>query len=310
MIRHNWRYKLLALAVALILWNYVDSERNPQSRETFSVPVHIARVSAGYAADVLTPKVSVTIQGLKTVVDSVSVDDVKASIDLAEVRLNHKTVKANVPVRLRLPRAVQADLSVSINPKYACVLIESIETRRMPVEVQFTSQPPLGYSYSSPLLSPGAVDVSGKFSQLAKVKKVVLTLSEDAVGSLNGDYYELNAVDANGSAVAEVKLHPAKVKAKLEMVESPTTRAAVVSPIFEGQPKFPLRVTKYTVTPSSVTLAGRPSTLSKISAVETEKISLEGANSTVTHDVMLKIPRGTKATSSRTVKVTVYIGAD
>jgi len=180
----------------------------------------------------------------------------------------------------------------------------------MPVEVQFTSQPPLGYSYSSPLLSPGAVDVSGKFSQLAKVKKIVLTLSEDAIGSLNGDYYELSPVDANGSAVAEIKLHPAKVKAKLEMVESPATRAAVVSPIFEGQPKFPLRVTKYTVTPSSVTLAGRPSTLSKISAVETEKISLEGANSTVTHDVMLKIPRGTKATSGRTVKVTVYIGAN
>jgi YbbR domain-containing protein len=310
MISHNWRYKVLALAVALILWYYANAERNPQSRQTFSAPVRVVNVAAGHAAETLTPPVSVTIQGLKTIVDTVSKEDVRASIDLAELRLDRKIVKARLPVTVRLPRSVERDLSVSVKPDFARVQVEAVETRRMPVEVHFTSQPPLGYSYSSPLLTPGSVDVSGRVSQLAKVAKAILRLSDDSVGSPTEDYYEVTPIDADGNAVAEVKVRPTKVKARLEMVEAPATRAAMVSPVFDGQPKFPLRVTRYTVTPSSVTLEGKPSTLSGISAVQTEKISLEGVDATVTRDVALRVPRGAKVAGGRTVRVTVYLSAD
>jgi YbbR domain-containing protein len=309
MIRHNWRYKVLAILVALILWFYANSERNPQSRQTFAVPVRVVSVAAGRAAEVLTPKVSVTIQGLKTVVDTVSRDDIEASINLTGLPTDRKVVKTNVPVTVRLPRAVESDLTVSVKPDSARVQVEAVEARRMAVDVYFTSQPPLGYSYSSPLLTPGAVDVSGRVSQLARVKQAILTVSEDAAASSTEDYYEVTAVDAKGNAVAEVKVRPTKVKAKLEMVEAPATRAAMVSPLFDGEPKFPLRVTRYTVTPSSVTLEGKPSTLSGISAVETEKISLEGVDATVTREVALQVPRGTRVSGGRTVRVTIYVGA-
>ncbi len=270
MIRHNWRYKALAVLVALILWFYANLQRNPQSHQTFAVPVRVVSVAPGRAAELLTPKVVVTIEGLKTVVDTVSRDDIEASIDLGALQMDRKIVKTNVPVTVRVPHSVESDLNVSVKPDNAAVQVEAVEARRMPVEVRFTSQPPLGYSYSSPMLTPGAVDVSGRVSQLAKVSKAILEVSEDAVGSSTEDYYEVTAVDAKGNAVAEVKVRPAKVKAKLEMVEAPATRAAMVSPVFEGEPKFPLRVIRYTVNPSSVTLEGKPSTLSAIGAVETE----------------------------------------
>ena len=310
MIRYNWRYKLLALAVALIVWNYVNSERNPQSRQTFSVPVRAVGLAPGHVAQLLTPKVSVTIQGLKTVVETVTKDDIEASVDLGGLRLDRKIVKANVAVVARLPRAVEGELTASSKPEVARVQIEAVEQRRLPVEVYFTSQPPLGYSYTSPLLSPGSVDVSGRVSQLGKVSKAIVTLSEDAVGSPTEEYYEVTPVDANGNAVAEVRVRPAKVLAKLEMIEAPATRTAMVSPVFVGQPKFPLRVTRYAVTPSSVTVEGKPSALSGISAIATEKIGIEGADSTVTRDVALRVPAGAKIAGTKTVRVTVYIGAD
>jgi YbbR domain-containing protein len=310
MIRHNWRYKTLAVIVALVLWYYVNSERNPQLRQTFAVPVRVASVAAGHVAEPLTPKVSVIISGPKSTVETVSRDDIEASVDLASVRLGRKIVRATVPVVVHLPRAVEGDLSVAVRPEVAKVQIEAVETKRMPVEVFFTSQPPLGYSYSSPLLTPGSVDITGRVSQLAKVARAVLTLSEDAVGPGTEDYYEVTAIDANGNAVPEIKVRPAKVKAKLEMTEAPATRAAMVSPVFVGHPQFPLRVTRYTVAPSSVILEGKPSALSRTSVVSTESISLEGVDATVTRDVALQIPPGVKVAGARTVRVTVYVGAE
>ena len=63
MIRHNFGYKLMALAVAFALWSYVNTERNPQARRTFTVPIEVAHVADGYAAEPDVRDANVTVQG-------------------------------------------------------------------------------------------------------------------------------------------------------------------------------------------------------------------------------------------------------
>jgi YbbR domain-containing protein len=310
MIRHNWKYKLLALAVALILWTYVNSERNPQSHQTFRVPVNAVEVARGHIAELDADKVTVTVAGLKTAVDAVTKEDVQALVNMRSLPSDRKVVQASLPVEVRLPRAMANDLDVIASPKTLRVRMEALAQRHMPVEVNFTSDPPPGYSYSSPLLNPDTVIVSGRVTQLAKVSSVSITLSGDSAGSSTVDSFEVTPVDAHGNAVAGVSAKPAKVRAKLGMIEVPATKTVIVSPIFSGQPKFPARVWKYTVAPSSVTLEGKPSKLSEVSAISTETVALEGADSTITREVDLQVPPGTKPIGARTVKVTVYIGAN
>lgn len=310
MIRHNWKYKLLALAVALILWAHVNSERNPQSSRTFSVPVRTVGLARGYVAELDMPKVSVSIEGSKTAVEAVAKEDLEARVELGKLRLDRKMVRTSLPVEVPPPRAVESQVSVTVTPKRVGVRIEALEEKQMPVAVDFTSQPPAGYSYSNPLLTPDKVAVRGTVSALAMVKQAVLTLEGDPTGSATDGFYEVSAVDSAGNDVPGVTVRPAKVKAKLEMVEVPATKAVFVSPVFSGEPKFPLNVSRYTVVPSSVTLEGRPSKLAGISVVSTDKIVLDGADATVSKDVALRIPSGVKAIGGRTVKVTVYIGAN
>ena len=78
MIRHNWSYKLLALIVSLTLWYYVNSERDPQSVKTFTVPIEVHNVANGMVAESRTPEAKVSVTGLKSVVDSIVRDDVVA----------------------------------------------------------------------------------------------------------------------------------------------------------------------------------------------------------------------------------------
>lgn len=80
MIRRNLFYKLLALGVAIVLWAYVNSERNPQSQKTLTVPIEVRGLAKGYIADLSASEAHVTIFGLKTVVDSVRKEDVSASV--------------------------------------------------------------------------------------------------------------------------------------------------------------------------------------------------------------------------------------
>lgn len=310
MIRNNWKYKLLALMVSLILWVHVNSERNPQSTRTFDVSLRTVGVARSHIAELDTPQISVTVAGLKTTVEALTKEDIDAWVDLAKLRLKPDVTQASLAVEKRLPRAVEGDLDVTVSPARVGVRVEAVRERRMPVEAVFTSDPPPGYSYGTPMLTPDTVAIRGTSGALAKVKHVLLTLEGDAAGSATDDYYEISAVDSSGNPVPGVLLKPAKVKAKLEMVEVPATKTVIVSPVFSGLPKFPARVSKYTVTPSFVTLQGKPSKLAGISVVPTDKIELDGADSTISHDADLRIPSGVRAAGARTVRVTVYIASN
>ena len=310
MIRNNWKYKALAMAVSLILLIYVNSERNPHTQKTYSVPVRTVGTARGYIAELDTPKVSVVIRGLKSLVDTVARDDVEAQVDLDKLAPNRKIVQASLPIEVRLPGTVASDLTVDPTPKSVHVRMEALEERKMPVEVSFTSDPPLGYSYSSPLLAPDTVTISGRASELARVSKAIVVVSSDQSGSSTDDYYDVMPIDAGGNTVADVSIRPNRVRAKLEMVEVPQTKAVMISPSFSGEPKFPYKVARYTVTPSTVILEGKPSALGGLSCIPTEKVVLEGADQTVTREVAMRVPPGVKAVRTKTVKVTVYIGTD
>ncbi len=310
LLQHNWKYKLLAIMVSLILWVHVNSERNPQSTRTFAVPVKPVGVSASHIAELDTPRVSITVAGLKTSVDAIAKEDIEAWVDVRKLRLTSDVTEAELKVEKRLPRAVAGNLDVSVSPAKVNVRVEAVREKRLPVEVAFTSDPPAGYSYGTPVLTPGYVAVRGTATALSKVKHVLLTLEGDTAGSATEDYYQVFPLNATGDPVAGVTVRPDKVKARLEMVEVPAAKTVIVSPVLTGLPKFPARVTKYTVTPSYVTLRGKSSRLEGISVVSTDTIDISGVEATTTYDAALRIPSGVRASGPRTVKVTVNISSE
>lgn len=308
MIRENLVYKLLALGVALVLWTYVNAERSPQARRTFSAHVEVRNLPKGYMAEVAAEEVSVTISGLKSIVDAVRKDDVRAWVDVPE-QSGRTTTETRLPVRIRVSGISEEDVDISVNPAAVRVRLEAVSEKRMPVEVKYASAPPVGYAYSQAIINPSSVVVSGRSADVARVKRVVLTLGEQAPDRSVDDYFPVAALDERGDVVVDVDLEPDRVRLRLQLVEVPAAKAVIVSPNITGEPKYPARVTRVSVVPASVTLRGKADALMGVSTITTEKVSIEGADSTVTREVPLRPPPGMEVVGQSTVRVTVHIAS-
>jgi YbbR domain-containing protein len=311
MIRHNLFYKLLAFGVALGLWLYVNAEQHPQMRKSYTVPLTVNNVAKGYVAETTHGDVTVTINGLKSIIDSIQ--RVTAVVDLGGIASRRVSLDKTVEVHANLfglePKDLNA-LGISVSPQKVKVHVEALSGKRLPVEVKFPAAPPLGYSYSNPELIPGSVSVSGKSTEVSLVKRIVLSLpSQIRDGSID-DYFEVTPLDSSGNVVEGVALSPEKSRLKIELVEVPATKTVIVSPNVVGDPKFPTKVSKVTVTPSSITLEGRPGALVGVSTISTDRVSIEGADNTLTRDVDLRMPPGVKASGRSRVRVTVYISSE
>lgn len=309
MIRHNLSYKLFALVVALALWMYVNSERNPQSHKVYTVALGVINPVQGYATELSSHEVNISIEGLKTDVDSIRKDDVAAWVDLGEIKAGSKSfAEKMLKIKTRISGInSQEGLQITANPSVIKARLEAISGKRLPVEVKFISSPPLGFSYSSPEITPTSVNITGKTTAVSRVKRVIVALPEQISGSGVDDYFKITPLDYKGSAVTGVNLGTDKVRLKLELREVPATKTVIVSPNIAGEPKFPAKIIKVSVNPSSVTLQGKPSSLVGVSTITTDKVSVEGVTDNVTHEVTLREPPGVTAVDRPKVKVTVYI---
>lgn len=306
MIRNNWFYKLLALAVAIGLWGYVNSERNPQARKTVTVPIETRNMARGFAPDLSATEASVKVEGLKSVVDVIRKEDISAWIDLEGVKATGEPVERFRKVNLSVSSVPMDDIDVTINPASVRVRVEALSGKRLPVELKPLSAPPLGYAYGDPTITPASVSVSGKATEVAKAKRIILTFPGGDVANLVDDYFSVTPLDVRGNVVTGVNLRPDKVRLKLELVEVPATKTVIVSPTIAGEPKFPAQVSRISVAPSSVVIEGKPTALVGISTINTDSISIEGGEDTISKEVSLRVPPGVQVDTSR-VRVIVYI---
>lgn len=308
MIRRNLFWKLFALAVSVGLWSYVNAERNPQSRRSFTVPIEARDLAKGYVAEFPeTQEAAVTVTGAQQLVDTIRKEDVSAWVNLPRHNVADSSAETIGRVYARVSGVVQGELDISVTPTRARVRTEAIRWKRLPVEVKFLTPPPLGYSYSEPQMEPSSAAVSGKTSAVSRVTKLVIGVSGEHESRLIDDDFKVLPVDAKGSVVSGVELDEDTVHLRLRFVESPATKVVIVSPIVTGQPKHPAVVSRVTVSPSTVTLEGRPAVLMGLSTVCTQPVYVADADKSVTKDVALRVPGSVRVLGRRSVRVTVQV---
>jgi hypothetical protein len=292
LITDDWRIKLLALGLAVLMLGAVAFSQNPPTTNSlnvglnYTVPPNIVLINPP-------TKVNVSYSGLADVIAKVNPSNLTATVDATHA-LPGSAVKLNVT-------AHSLDLRVQVqNPPPIAVQIDTLQVREMPIQVN--ARAAAGWSIDptktlatcpgAPSPNPCKVHFEGPVSWENNLKAVV-TLTNVA-GTMNLLNQSVLLQNATGSLDTTVRTVPSttvdvtSVDVHIEAFQG-TTSASV--PLVDSPPSHPppqgYRVTAVTITPLLVTISGDPAVLARIRNIALAGVDLSKSTSDATFQIAI-----------------------
>lgn len=279
---NNRALKLVALAIAIVLWLYVGIEQDPISQRTYNVPITVENLSADKVATVSKERVNVKVMGRETRLDGITSEDFKAYVDLSDA----KTGDSEAEVHVSLPNEVYF---AKLDPSHVNVYVEQREGETMNVDIVRTGMLPDGIAIEDMSVEPQNVFVSGNEDALAMVAKAGVAVELDDVYSDSKKDVPVQLYDYEGNIIepGELKVYPEQVTLNIKVNEADIQKSVPIQAELVGSLSEGVQVDSVTVDPQTALVEGLPKDLAKITEIKTEPIDLSGIKETTSFTVKL-----------------------
>jgi hypothetical protein len=289
----NGPRKLGALAVALVVWMFVESDTTTTAQRSLLVPIVVEGVTSDQVVVGLPQVAEVTVSGPTARVDRLRPDVLEAVLDLTGVVGDFQVqVSVSPPQGIVLERVVPSDI---------IGLVESVARTEVPVVPALLGD--LGADQRARVaVTPALAQVRGRSAVITGVMAVVVPLPVGSAIAGSSQVVAGYAVDRNGLPLAEVAVEPvlftlewgleavwALRRVPLELV--PVTAGGWA---LEGDAPF------------EVALFGPPGTLATLTAVvaDVDLPTGEVATGRYTRPLSLRLPVDVVAAETPTVVMT------
>jgi YbbR domain-containing protein len=301
----NSALMVLALILAVLAWVVALEESDPtiEGRYTETIPVTLTGLPEGMIiVGTFDESVQVTIRAPQSIWSSLEVDDFDVEVDLT----NLDAGTHRLPVQLALNK--HPSRIVKIEPEYVSLEVENQIERAVPVHVQVEGEATLGYLKRPPIVDPLQVTVSGPSTYVSRVVEATGRISvQDSVDDVIEEL-RVQLRDSEGHPVPYVTVVPDTVNVHVPIEQSVYYRPLVVKVTLTGTLPSGYWITGISVDPPSVTVFGMPDVLTALPGhIETEPISLEGAQADVVERPMLIIPPNVSVVMSEQPVVRVAV---
>jgi hypothetical protein len=169
LVFHNFWWKLLALAIAVVLWALVASE--PELSEFATVRLEYRNLpdDLEIGSDPVT-SVTLELRGPSGELRGAG-DGIRPAVilDMSDVQPGERTFAIGSS-NVQLARGVRLVRSI---PSEARFRFERRMVRLVPVVVRFTGQPPKGYTVASQSVEPDRLEIAGPGSRVASIAAAV-----------------------------------------------------------------------------------------------------------------------------------------
>ena len=275
-LRQNLSLKLVSLAAALLLYVYVQQERNPTVPRTLLADVVFKNLPTGYEINPDTPRITVSVTGPRPSVERLKDGDIKAYADVGNLSSNQPAS----PVRLtyELPKSTP-DVQIDSQSDFVKVQIFKQKTRKLRVEPIYRKEAPAGLRYGEPTVHPSQVTFRGREDHVnSRRQNLAIASSTEPKASIDGDF-SLVPWDADNNIVEGITIEPDTVHVTVPQLLEPSEKTVMVSVTIADQTTPPYHTTGPVAVPQSVKIIGSPERVKTVNQVETEPVYIHDLTS-------------------------------
>ncbi len=298
--------KILCVLAAIILWFYVVMTDTTTDEKAFSgISVDIRgrdRIEDTLGLTIISGydlTVDVTVKGPRADINRLTVDDVKAYIDMKTV---DGAGEYTLPIRTSLPNAITAG---ALSANYMTVYVDKRTTISVPVKIVTSQVIEADFTMGTPEPSIETVNVSGPEEVLQTIDHAEASFDLGRVSKTLISTGKLTLVDANGNEINDpyVRLQTAEVTVRF--------------PVYVYR-DFELKVdTKYgyydstnsriSISPASIQVRGDPDVISSMDSISLGQIDEKKITGDETKNMAIMLPDGVEnlsGTTTATVTIT------
>ncbi|MYA02895.1 MAG: hypothetical protein F4038_05030 [Chloroflexi bacterium] len=295
---------ITVVVLALVVWFVIaDAEnREIETRLGFSLQVDVIDLGSNLAVVGDPLPVSVTVVGREEDVESARPEHFKATVSLR----NRSAGRHSLPVRVE---AAEGDVRVrAVQPETAVVILQETVEREVPVVVETSNPPPLGFRVGASEVLPESAIVSGIATEVEAVDSLVARLDLGGATVSVERSVLLEARTAGGGAVTQVVVNPRFAQVRVPIDQELFRRTASVLPDITGTPAEGYRVSSVRVSPATVDVLVSVDVLDAEVRVLTQPVDITGVEGNVATAVALVFgggaaPAGDSDTTARVVVV-------
>lgn len=298
--------KILCVLAAIILWFYVVMTDTTTDEKVFSgISVDIRgrdRIEDTLGLTIISGydlTVDVTVKGPRADINRLTVDDVKAYIDMKTV---DGAGEYTLPIRTSLPNGTTAG---ALSANYMTVYVDKRTTISVPVKIVTSQVIEADFTMGTPEPSIETVNVSGPEEVLRTIDHAEASFDLGRVSKTLISTGKLTLVDANGNEIND------------PYVRLQTSEVTVRFPVYIYR-DFDLKVdTKYgyydstnsriTISPASIQVRGDPDVISSMDSVSLGQIDEKKITGDETKNMAIMLPDGVEnlsGTTTATVTIT------
>jgi YbbR domain-containing protein len=166
----NLGLKLLALAIALIVWFAFAAQRRERiSERTYRIPLSLVNIPPKMViASPLPPSVDVRVRGPFTALRQIDPTKLEAVIDLADAPRGEKLYRLG-PEDINAPQEVEV---ISISPAEIRIVLDAMAEKTVPIVPNLVGQPAPGYEIEDVVVQPRVARVAGPASLVNPMTQV------------------------------------------------------------------------------------------------------------------------------------------
>ena len=313
----DFGWKLLSVAIATILWFMVINIDQPVDTRTYSRPLIIQNMevltnqglTAGNLEELKNTKINVKVKAQRTALDRLNQNPewITASVDFAELAYAVKGDVVALPVSVSVQGGNTYGIS-SKSPAVVEVIVETMVSKEMPIEVRLNGSIEDGTYLSEPLLSAETAVVMGPASLVDSVTSVKAIVDAEKIEENPEVRAELVCYNAEGVPVRGVTTNVEEIIVSYGLHNMKQVPLQVE---ITGTPAAGYQVGNIHCSPRYAGLIGDTAELEKLLVLQLDSIDVSRRTTSVTEtfNLMDYLPEGMTlmADNSGTVTVTVEI---